>query len=250
MKRQWLAEKEKQKVVTESLMLGIKIVGITFLFAWLFYDSPVGLLWGVGVTFFLFRDWQKEQIRKRQYELEKQFQTGLVFAAASLEAGYSVENAWKEMEKEVTRLYGEQAVFVKMLHQINQRMKVNEPMEMLIWEMGQQSSSDTIRNFAEVFFFARKSGGNMTSIMRRTANRISQNFQVQEEIQLALSSKQLELMIMHVMPFGILGYLRFGSADFLNPLYHNLAGVLVMTGCVVLYGIAWWMSKKIIQIGV
>lgn len=245
-----VGDRWKKEQFLQRLALGAKISGVSILIAWLFYDAVPGLLWAVAVTVLFYKDWKKEQVRRTCYELEKQFQTGLVFAAGSLEAGYSVENAWKEMEQEVSRLYGEKAIFASMLHQVNQRVGVNEPLEMLVWEMGQQSLSENMRNFSEVFFFARKSGGNMTAIMRRTANRISQNFQIQEEVQLALSSKQLELMIMHVMPFAILGYLRLGSPAFLAPLYHNPAGVMIMTGCVVLYGFAWWLSKKIIQIGV
>lgn len=233
-----------------KVKLLLQIIGISALIAWLFYDSWLGLIWILPVGILLVKDWKQENFRRQQFELEQQFQTGLVFAAGALETGYSLENAWKETEKDILQLYGEQAIFTKILHQMNQRVSVNEPLEILVWELGQNSQSENIRSFSEVFFFARKSGGNMTAVMRRCANRIGQNFQIQEELQLALASRQLELAIMHGMPFGILGYLRFGSAEFLDPLYHNVTGVFIMTGCVLLYGFTWWLSKKLIQIRV
>lgn len=107
---------------------------------------------------------------------------------------------------------------------------------------------ESIQNFAEVFYFSRKSGGNLTSIMRLTADRLRQNFRVQEEIALAISSRQFEQRIMSIMPLGILAYLRVGSPGFLAPLYHNAAGVVIMTGCLALYGAAWYLSAKLTEI--
>ena len=84
--------------------------------------------------------------------------------------------------------------------------------------------------------------------MRLTANRLKQSFQVQEEIRLAMSSKQLEQRIMSIMPFCILAYLRFGSSEFLDPLYHNLPGAVIMTVCLLIYGAAWRISVNITEI--
>lgn len=231
---------------THLLLIG-KIVVVTSLIAWLFYDSAWGLCWGVVVAWIFLREHSKQQKKKELFQLEKEFQTGLVFAAGALEAGYSVENAWVESEKDLIALYGDSGSYVKLLSQINQRVRMNQALDSLIWELGQNSPSTYIQDFSEVFYFARKSGGNMALIMRKTANRIHQHFQVQEEIQLVLSGKQLELLILYGMPFGILAYLRVGSAGFLDPVYHNGLGILLMTGCVIAYGFAWHLAKRIVD---
>ena len=226
-----------------------KICGMTTLIAWLFYDSVWGLCCICIVLPFLLREYQLQKKREYAYQLEKEFQAGLIFATGALEAGYSVENAWKETEREVTRLYGKASVFAPRLHEINQQVEMNEPLERLLMNWGQQESSENIRNFAEVFFFARRTGGNISTIMRRTSNRIAQNFQILEEIQLQLTSKRLELLIMSIMPFGILGYLRLSSDSFLAPLYHSVFGVSVMTACLGIYFVAMYLAKRLIQIG-
>ncbi len=218
--------------------------------AWLFYDSAWGLLTVFILAPLLILDWKREKKRRCIYQLEQQVQTGLIFTASALEAGYSVENAWKDMEEEIIRTYGEEATFSKLLHQINQRVAMREPIEQVVWEAAKKQESYTINSFADVFYYAKRSGGNLPQIMRSCASRISQSFSVQEEIQLALASRQLELLILHAMPLMILGYLKIGMATFLSPLYHNVTGVLIMSGCLGIYGTAWWLSKKIIQIGV
>lgn len=222
---------------------------MTCLIAWLFYDSLMGLF-SIGVVApLLIWDWKQTEQKRMQYQLEQQFQTGLIFCAGALEAGSSTENAWIEMEKEVTRLYGETSGSARLLRKINGKIAMGEPMEKHVLALARDSGSKMLLSFADVFCFAKKSGGNMAQIMRKTADRIGQSFAVQEEIQLIVSARRLELLVLHVMPLAILFYLRIGSSTFLSPLYHTGTGILVMSGCLMLYGFSWWLSKKWIRIG-
>lgn len=226
----------------------LKIAGLSVLVCWLFYDSLWGGVCLPVISLLMIYEYKTDCAKQNRYQIEKEFCSGLYFAAGALEAGYSVENAWSQTEYEVTSLYGEGSVLVPYLKKMNQGVRMNQPLERLVWEFGQTSDSDVIRNFSEVFYFARKSGGNLTMIMRRSAERIRQNFQIAEEIQVTVSSKRLELLIMNVMPFAILAYLRVGSPEFMAPLYHNFTGVFVMSICLGFYFAAWILSKKIIQI--
>lgn len=238
----------KQKNAWEEVGVYTGIAGLSALIAWLFFDSVFGLVVIIVCMPLIGGVYRKRAALRRDRMLEAQFQDGLGFAAAALETGYSVENAWKEAQREVETLHGEDAVFAEALRKINQKAGMNEPLERQFLEFAGESGLESIQNFAEVFYFARKSGGNLTSIMRLTADRLRQNFRVQEEIALAISSRQFEQRIMSVMPLGILAYLRVGSPGFLAPLYHNVAGVVIMTGCLALYGIAWYLSVKLTEI--
>ncbi len=222
---------------------------VTFLVAWVFYDSWAGIL-SVALVFPLFLwEYRDASAQKFKYELEKQFCEGLFFAAGALEAGYSAENAWRQMQCEVERLFGKGSFYGCALADMNQRVAINQPLERLMLDFSQKTDSDLIKTFAEVFYFARKSGGNLAAIMRQTASRIRQNFQIQEEVQLAIASRKLELAIMNVLPFSILGYLKICSKEFLEPLYHTPVGICVMTICLAMYLMAWIIAKRMMKIG-
>lgn len=238
----------KQKNAWEEVGVYTAIVGLSALIAWLFFDSVFGFAVIIACFPLISGVYHRRARIRRRRMLEAQFQDGLGFAAAALETGYSVENAWREAQREVEQLYGKEAVFAMALQKINQKTGMNEPLERQFLEFAEESGLETIQNFAEVFYFARKSGGNLTSIMRLTADRLRQNFRVQEEITLAVSSRQFEQRIMSIMPLGILAYLRVGSPEFLSPLYHNVAGIVIMTGCLILYGAAWYISVRLTDI--
>ena len=49
---------------------------------------------------------------------------------------------------------------------------------------------------------------------------------------------------------GIIFYLKLTSPGFLDMLYGNILGVAVMSVCLGIYGIAYWLGMKIVDIEV
>lgn len=72
---------------------------------------------------------EKETAGTAKRDTSLQFRDAMQSVAAALQAGYSMENAWRESEKEMTELYGQDGIFVGELHQINQAVGMNQPIE-------------------------------------------------------------------------------------------------------------------------
>ena len=88
------------------------------------------------------------------------------------------------------------------------------------------------------------------SIIRNTASVIRDKNEVAEDIRTIISGRRMEQMVMNVVPFGIIVYLRLASPEFMEPLYGNAAGVAVMTGCLAVYALAIALGRKITDIKV
>ena len=69
-----------------------------------------------------------------------------------------------------------------------------------------------------------------------------------EEIRTLLSGKRYEGKIMKAMPVLVLWMMRLTSPGFLQPMYENLFGNVIMTGCAVLYGAAWIWEERIFRV--
>ena len=65
-----------------------------------------------------------------------------------------------------------------------------------------------------------------------------------------IAGKKLEGKIMSVMPFFILAYLNLASGEFIDPLYGNLAGVLVMSAALLVFVGAMAINRRISDIRV
>lgn len=173
-----------------------------------------------------------------------QFKDAMQSVSAALLSGYSMENAWKEAEKEVGELYGKDAYMTAELREMNAAIRINQPMEQLLYQFALRSQCEEILSFAEVLRFAKRSGGNFGKIIQHTTMKISEKLEIEAEILTVLSGKRMEQKIMNVVPVGMLAYLNLTSGEFLSPLYGNLFGICVMTAAFLAYFAVLMLSLR------
>lgn len=218
--------------------------------AWLFYRSCWGMLLFPMVWFIFKRRYQDEQIQKRKGRLLQEFKDAIQAVSAALLAGYSMENAWREAEKELRELHGERSMMYGEVHQINASVRMNEPLEKALAEFAGRSGCEEIESFSEVFSFAKRSGGDFPKIIRTTVQKLAGRIEVEREIATVLAGKKLEGRIMNGMPVFILAYLTITSGDFLDVLYKNVLGIVIMSGALGIYMAAVKLSERILDIQV
>lgn len=238
-KYQW-QRKELFRALAESL-------GVVFLLAWFFYRSIVAIfpLGMVGVVFF--RELERKKCHARREELLCQFRECMLSVATSLKAGYAVENAFMESREDMKLLYGVESVIYRELELIRRGLVINITLEEQLLCLADRSGCEEIAQFAEVFSIAKRSGGNIASVMEASSHLIGQRIATKEEIQTVLGGKRMELNVMKCMPFAILLYLGISSPGYFDILYHNLQGVLIMSGCLLLYLGAYFLGESIMQ---
>lgn len=211
---------------------------------YLFYDSCKA---AVLILPFAFIDYHNMRERKREeqkHRLTLQFKAMIEALVTSLNAGYSLEHAFQDAKKDLALLYNRQDFIFKELDAILSGLKMNIPLERLLKDFGERSDIDDINNFANVIMAAKRSGGNLIRIIQKTVNSIADKIAVEEEIKTLIAAKVLEEHIMMVMPYGIIFYLRVSNGEFLEVLYHNALGVMLMTlFLIMIYAADIWASK-------
>lgn len=191
---------------------------------------------------------QKQLCKKRRNKLENQFKDWLECVIVSLQSGNSVENAFIKAGKEMALFYGEDADIRREMKEMNYLLENNVTLEKILLDLGHRSGSEDIRNFAEVFLIGKRSGGNLREIIESCCSVIVMKMDLEREIQTMIHGKVLELKVMCVVPFGIILYISISSPGYFSPLYHNVAGICIMTGCLLFYLGAVVMSAKIVKI--
>lgn len=218
--------------------------------AYFFYRSVFACLFLAPVFFLFIREKRKELASKRQQELTLQFKDMVLSLSANQKAGYSVENAVREAYRDMVMLHGRDSPICRELIFLIKGLDNNIVLEELLYNLGIRSHIPDIMQFAEVFLIAKRNGGNMTEILAETAGTIEQKIEVDKEIQVLISSKQMEQKIMNMVPFLIIFYINVTSEGFFDVLYHNPVGIGVMTICLIVYFAAFRMSRKIVEIQV
>ncbi|MCD8371402.1 MAG: type II secretion system F family protein [Clostridiales bacterium] len=242
---------DRYRLTIPELLLGLgKGVAVCALLSFTFYRSMRVFLMMLPLTI-LTPFYESRRLRdERRRQLSEQFKESMVVLASSLSAGYSVENALVVSGRELGMMYGEEGMITKEFASMVQQIRVNRPAEQVLEDFALRSGLDDVRNFAEVFAVAKRNGGDLSAIMRHTAEVIRDKMQVKEEIRAMTASRKFEQKIMNGIPFLLVFYMEGSSPGFFDQMYGTSLGRIVMTGCLAAYLASFVMAKKILDIEV
>lgn len=244
---------DKQRKVNfqwKSLRAYAQGAGITLLVAYLFYKSFLGIFAGIIILPFWIKLKGQEEEASYRAKLSTEFKEYMMLIVAGLQTGYSLERAIKQSEDELQKLYPNDSVLLPKVHLMNQKISMNMQLERAFDEFAKSIKLEEAISLAEIISFAKRSGGDYGKHIRQTALKIEDNLAIKQEIETITTEKRLELRVMCVMPLGILLYISLTSAGFIAPLYGNIAGVILMTVCLIVYGVLITIGRKIIDIKV
>ncbi len=218
--------------------------------SYLFYRSVLAFLLCLPALGVFLKLRRREYIRRRRREFATQFLNGMQAVSVALSAGYSVETAFAEASKELASMYKPEAMIMREFRYIVIQLGMNRNLEELLSGLAARSGIADIQSFAAVFSAAKRTGGNLIAIIRNTVQCMKQKEETQREIQTCLAAKKMEQNIMSLVPALILIYVQMMSPGFLDVMYHNAAGILIMSLCLGVYVLAWLWGRKIVNIEV
>lgn len=220
---------------------------VSGLFALFFYRSVWALLPMLPVGWLYLQRCRYHRHRRKDRELLVQFKECLLAVAASMRAGYAVENAFIDSMTDMRSMFGEGCAMERELKLLRQGLGNNVTLEALLAEMGQRSSLEEMREFAEVFAIAKRNGGSIPVMIDAACSSISRRLAVEEEMETLLSARKLEQRVMNAMPFMIVWYVEVSNPGYFDMLYGNLTGAALMTICLGVYLAAYALSEKIFE---
>ena len=189
-------------------------------------------------------------VRKKRTGIQNSVQRQYPVNGVGAESRYSVENAIREAAKDIAPVYGKDTRIIKEYTRMIHKMDLNMPVSSVLEEFALRTGQEDVENFVNVFTAAKISGGDSISVIRNAVKIISEKIDTEKEIHTMLASKKLEFEIMCAVPFVIILYMKMTFGDFLEVLYGNTAGMIVMSICLAVYIAAYRLGRYIIRIEV
>lgn len=235
---------------TEFMAVLLEGIFLLIVAGYFFYGSVKSVVFLSPVLIFYIKSRKKQKIEKKREKLREEFKETLIFIQECMEAGYSLENGFIESYSMMKERYGNKSDMVYELYVIKQGLKINLKIEDLLLDLAQRADVEDIRDFVVVFSQAKRGGGNLGFIMKRSIAIIREKMEIQKDIQIMLSGKKYENRIMNLVPIGIIGYISFTSKGFFDVMYGNLTGIVIMTLCVMAYVGAIYLAEHLMKIEV
>lgn len=245
-KNYWQQDIHKREYLAAFLQ-GSLILGVV---SYLFYGT-----WLCAVLFspYLIRymkSWEKQTVKKKQAHFHLQFKEAIQSLSAALNVGYSVENALREAAKDLKSIYKKDALILRELTYMMRQLQMNVTAEAAFNELAARTADEDVQTFVTVFNMAKRSGGDTMEMIRNVVRQMSEKLDVEREIQTLMSAKKLELKVMSAIPFGMIAYLKISFPEFLDVLYGNVTGVIIMSVCLAVYLVAYEAGKRMVEIEV
>ena len=202
---------------------------IVFLISYLTYRNIFfSFLISINGIFYIKR-YKKNMIEARKNQLILQFKEFLYSFLVSLSAGYSPEKSISNTIIDLRILYPENSYIVSEIAEIKKKMDFGISPEKAMNEFARKTKITDIENFCEAYSISHKMGGNFIENIKSTGNLIIDKINVNEEIKIVISEKILELRVLKIFPFLILGGLNYFCFDFIEIIYTTLIGRIVIT---------------------
>lgn len=235
----------------EKILNIIAAAAVIFAVGMIFYHKPVlaGILALFSLKFPNLRT--KSIIKKRKNNLNLQFRDLLYAVSSSMEAGRSLEMAFKDALRDLAIIYpDENTDIIRETTFIVRKIEMNEPVEQAIREFAERSHIDDIENFGDIISVCKRTGGNLADVIRSTSNVIGEKIDTKRDIETTIAGTKYESRIMACVPIFLVALLSYSSSDFMKPVFERPEGNVVMTVAIFMFVGAYLLSEKISDIEV
>lgn len=218
--------------------------------SYLFYGTWMCAILFSPYLIWYMKSWEKQVIKKKQINFRVQFKEAIQSLSTALNIGYSVENAMQEAMKDLQDVYKKEELILREMSYMVRQMQMNVPAEEVLAEFAGRTGDEDVQTFVTVFSMAKRSGGDSLAIIRNVVRQMGEKIDVEREIETVMTAKKLEFRVMTIIPVAMIAYLKISFPEFLDVLYGNVVGVIVMSICLAIYLGAYEMGKRIVEIEV
>lgn len=161
--------------------------------------------------------------------------------------GKSFRNALVEARRHLVfedpRFLQEVDLLIKDIHFQNQ--------EMMAWQ--RFASAMTLQacdQFVDVLQVTYDYGGQVTQVLKHTIKGLTDQMDLEMEIDIIVFSKRFEFLLMICIPVFMLLVMSYGQYDYMAVLYQTLLGRVVMTLALITQGLAYVIGRHMTEIEV
>jgi len=235
--------------IRERVLYTVAAAFVIFCAAYVFYRSMAISLVFTPLALLYPAIRKRNIIARRKKELNIQFKDMLYSLSSSLSAGRTVEMAFREVLKDLSVLYPDPATFILMeVRCILARLDMNETLEAALLDFSRRAGLEDVDNFVDAFNICKRTGGNISEVIKNTSSIINDRIEVAQEVDTLLAERRFEQKVMNVLPVLMILLLSASAPDYMSPVFTTVAGRMVMSISIMLLAAAWFISFKINKI--
>lgn len=230
----------------------VLLAGMTvsiFLITFLFFNSYLLSLVLSGITLLLWKKVKIFYLNRLNKKRENEFMVFIYSLSSLLSVGKSFEHAFRESVNELKKERN-YYVILEDLQKVCICFDMNMSLSESLNQLARMYKIESILNFSHIIELAIIQGGSLEKVIETTVSTIQEKDDVEKELDVIVTQKRFELIIMLSFVPLIIFYLRTVSAEFSTTMYGSMKGRFIMLVCMVMYILSGYIGKKIVDIKV
>lgn len=220
------------------LLLAFIPSGLTALFSGDMMASVTLAVLGAGFPLFLVRSRKK----KRTLAFELQLSDALVIACNCLRSGLSFQQAMETIAKYMT------APISVEFGRVTNEIKYGKPLESALENMTHRIKSPDLMLTVSAVNIQRQTGGNLSEILETISETIKERIKIKSDIRALTAQGRISGMIVGFLPIGIGGLLMIINSSYIQMLFTENLGRVMLAVAVVMETIGFMVIRKIVNI--
>jgi tight adherence protein B len=232
-------------------IIGIPVLMFIFSFFSPALGSPIALLVGVLIGFFLPRFWLGRRKSGRLNAFNKQLPDTIMLIANALRAGSSflqaIELVVRETRPPISTEFG------RVIREVNLGLPFDQALENMV----RRVRSDDLELMATAIAIQHQVGGNLAEILDSIAYTIRERVRIKGEIRTLTAQQRLSGYVVGFLPIALAGFLFVAAPGFMDPMFANPpavlglpAGVVILIFGGIMMFIGFMFIRKIVDIEV
>lgn len=233
-----------KKQLVKVVLIGVVKIGVVSYF---FFNNIFLIICLSPYLIYDYKNSKRRYVYNQRHRFKIEFFEALEAVVPYLRTGMSIEQSFKKVMTDIELLYGIKSSVYREFDYINNKIELDISIEEAINDLAGRVDVKEISDFAQLFAISRRRDGNVVSVIEAMCCYVKDSIETNRQIKMSLNSVLQEINIMKYMPFGILVYLRLFSGEYINAIYRDMRGYLIMGGILILYVAVVYITDRMKQ---
>ncbi len=184
------------------------------------------------------------KVKKRKAILMEEFKDLLFNMASLMATNYSLRYSLKKSKDVIENIYGDRSVLIGEIDYMYGKMEYTDDV-VVLKNFAKRANIEDVYDFVEMYETCKYTGANMVLAMNKASRVIIDKMTIEKEINEIINRKKKEGIIILMMPMAVLLFLNICAADYINVLYINLKGNIIMTIVLISYLLVYKLVDNI-----
>jgi tight adherence protein B len=220
---------------------GLLLVTVLFLFV---AGSLFAAVFGIVIVALIPPAVVSYLANRRRKQFEALLPDTLQLMASTLRAGYSLMQGVEAVSQEVSEPMGRE------LRRVVTEARLGRPLEEALDGVGRRMESGDFAWAVMAIRIQREVGGNLAELLVTVAETMTERERLRRDVNALTAEGKISAIVLGLLPVGLGAFIYSANPEYMDPLFEETAGKIMLIGSVLLALLGFYWMKKTIEIDI